>query len=262
MKKYLGLLFLGVFAFYLSLCGYYYLNQEKMIFAPIKLPKDFTYEFDNSFEELFLTTKDKIQLNALYFKKEENKGVVYYLHGKSGNLKSWGTKAKTYLDLGYNVFLIDYRGFGKSQGKINSEEEFYNDVQLGYDYLKQEYKESQITVIGFSLGSGAATKVAAQNNPKELILLAPYFQVDEKFKKDKFYLPKLLCKYEFPINQFISDVKSPITIFYGEADLIIDTAEVKNLKSDFKQNDKLIELERQGHNQIEKNKEFLSYFED
>ena len=248
---------LGIFLLLLILAGgYYYFNQEKMIFAPIKLSPGHSFQFEHPFEEVFLLTPDNYKLNALHFKTDNPLGVVYYLHGKSGNLQSWGGVAKTYLESGYDVFLLDYRGFGKSEGKIESENQLYEDAQLGMNYLMQIFPENQITLIGFSLGSGIATDLARRNQPKELILLAPSFQIDEKFKKDKFYLPKFLCKYEFPIDEILPDVKVPIQIIYGDSDSIIDIERVRALKSKLKSVDKIIELKNQGHNQIENNPDY------
>lgn len=258
-KLILGFLFI-VLVVYSAAALYYYVNQEKMIFAPIPLAETHEFQFEIPFEEISINTNDKKKLNALHFKTENPKAVLYYLHGKSGNLKTWGKLAQTYVELGYDVLMLDYRGFGKSEGKINSEEEFYKDSQLGYDYLKRNFREEEITILGFSLGSGAAAKLAVDNHPKELLLLAPYFQVDEKFKKDKFYLPKFLCKYEFPVDEFLPKIIVPIRIFYGDKDVIIDQKEVKALKSGLKTDDKLIELKNQGHNGIEVNEEFLNYF--
>jgi pimeloyl-ACP methyl ester carboxylesterase len=257
MKKIFLFSLLGFLGLYLGTCGYYYFNQEKMIFAHLPLSENYQFQWEEPFEEIFLTTADKLSLNALLFKTENPKGVIYYLHGKSGNLKTWGKLAKTYTDLGYDIFLLDYRGFGKSGGKINSEEEFYADVQLAYDFLKKIYSENEIHLVGFSIGSGAATYLAMNNHPKKLILLAPYFQIDEKFKSDKFYLPKYLCKYEFPVDEMLPKVKIPVQIFYGDLDQIIDQAEVKALQSKLKPSDKWMELKNQGHNQIEKNPDYL-----
>jgi esterase/lipase len=260
MKKILRISFLVIIIFYLGICGYYYFNQEKMIFAPIALSENYVFKFENPFEEVILTAPDNIKLHALHFKTENPKGVIYYLHGKSGNLDAWGAKAKTFTNVGYDVFLLDYRGFGKSEGEINSEEEFYADVQLGYDYLTKNYSEDEISVLGFSLGSTAATKLAMDNHPKELILLAPYFNLNEKFKKDKFYMPKFLCKYKFPLDEFISKVSSPIRIFYGDSDIIIDQKEVNALQSKLKPEDEILILKIQGHNEIENHEDFLVNF--
>ncbi|MET3732085.1 alpha/beta hydrolase [Moheibacter stercoris] len=257
MKNKLFISSLFIAGLYLGLCVYYYVNQERMIFAPIPLEKEYTFQLENSFEEVFLETPDGIQLHGLFFQQENPKGVIYYLHGKSGNMKTWAPIANHYLDWGYDVFMLDYRGFGMSEGKIHSEEQFYSDVQLGYNFLKNKYAENKISVVGFSLGSGAATFLAKENNPQELILLAPYFQVDEKFKQDKFYLPKFLCKYEFPIDEMIQHVEVPIKIFYGEEDVISHKEEILHLQKFLKPNDLLIGLKNQGHNGMEKNEDFI-----
>jgi len=71
--------------------------------------------------------------------------------------------------------LLDYRGYGKSEGTINGQEQIFRDVQTVYDSLKHSYQENKIIVLGYSIGSGPAAKLASTNNPKLLILQAPYY---------------------------------------------------------------------------------------
>src|SRR5215217_3292100 len=85
---------------YLLLCGLLYLVQEKFIFFPEKLPKDFTFRLAQPFEEISIETRDHLQLHALLFKTAQPKGVVFYLHGNAGSLNSWGEVAGIYTDLG------------------------------------------------------------------------------------------------------------------------------------------------------------------
>lgn len=261
MRKYKHFLIFPIIVLisYVGISSYYFFSQERMIFSPISLDKSYEFDFDIPFQEIELETKDKVKLNALHFKSKASKGLIFYLHGKSGNLKEWGKLAENYSRIGYDVFMMDYRGFGKSEGNINSEQEFYDDAQLMYDFAKMEYEENQISIVGFSLGSGAATFLAKENNPQELILLAPYFQVDEKFKQDKFYLPKFLCKYEFPIDEMIQHVEVPIKIFYGKEDVISKKEEILHLQKFLKPNDLLIGLKNQGHNGMEKNEDFIKH---
>ena len=99
---------------------------------------------------------------------------MFYLHGNAGALDTWGDIAKVYTSLGYDIFILDYRGFGKSEGSIYSEEQFYKDVQAAYDVMRKEYPENKIVVEGYSIGTGPATILAATNHPKLLLLQAPY----------------------------------------------------------------------------------------
>ena len=119
------LLFVGVYAFL-------FLFQEKLIFFPETLEKNYQFSFDQKFEEISILTNDRKVLNGLLFKSDNSKGLVFYLHGNAGSLKRWGKVAKTYTDLQYDVFMLDYRGFGKSEGSISSQEQLFADVQTAY----------------------------------------------------------------------------------------------------------------------------------
>src|SRR5882757_6576928 len=95
--------------------------QEKLIFFPEKLDKNFRFGFSSKFEEINIKTSDNKLLNGLLFKVDNPKGLIFYLHGNAGSLNSWGEVAKTYVDLHYDVYILDYRGYGKSEGSIGSQ---------------------------------------------------------------------------------------------------------------------------------------------
>lgn len=126
---------------YLILCLIMYFNQESFIFYPLKINKETKFTYKEKFKEINLETNDGITINNLYFETEKPKGVVYFLHGNAGNLSTWGNVASVYLELGYNVFITDYRGFGKSEGNISNEKQLFEDAQLGYDFLKKILKK-------------------------------------------------------------------------------------------------------------------------
>lgn len=75
--------------------------------------------------------------------------MVFYLHGNSGSLRTWGCFAKTFTNLGYDTFILDYRGFGKSEGTIKSQKQLFDDNEFIYDKLKDEYEEKEIVIIGY-----------------------------------------------------------------------------------------------------------------
>ena len=74
--------------------GSLYFFQEKLIFYPDKLPENYRYDFNQNLEEMMIKTSDDKLINALLFKAESNKGLIFYLHGNAGSLESWGTVAK------------------------------------------------------------------------------------------------------------------------------------------------------------------------
>ena len=261
LRKILKIVLIG-FAIYVAALTLIYFNQEKFIFLPTKLEKNYTFQFEDEFEEVYLETPDKIKLHSLYFKTENPKGVVYYLHGNSGDLSGWGDVAEVYLDLGYDVFILDYRGFGKSEGEIKNEKQFYKDVQLGYNYLKNKFNQDQIVVVGYSIGTGAASYLTNKNSPKLLILQAPYYNLTEIGKSRMPFVPSFLLKYKFENDKNIQKVKSPVYIFHGDADKTIFYEDAVKLKNHLKPKDEYITLKGQGHNGVNENLEFLRKLEE
>lgn len=163
--------FLIILAIYVAISIAIYLLQDYMLFKPEKLPKDFQFMYENQeIVEHNLETRDGAVINGLRFvPKGQSKGVVLYLKGNSKSIKGWGKFAVDFTRHGYNVIMVDYRGFGKSTGK-RSQKAIKRDLQEVYDLLKQQLSEKNIIIYGRSLGSGFAAKLASINNPKMLIL--------------------------------------------------------------------------------------------
>jgi len=231
--------------------------QEKLIFFPEKLDKDYQYSFDTNYEELTFKTKDGTMLNGLLFKCEKPKGLIFYLHGNGGSLRSWGELAPTYTQLNYDVFMLDYRGYGKSEGSISSEEQFFDDVQTAYSTLKIKYPENKTVVLGYSIGTGVAAQIAATNHPKLLILQAPYFSLVDLMQHTYPIIPTLILKYKFNTFQSVQNCKMPIVIFHGTNDEVIYYKSSLKLKKLFKAKDRLISLDNQMHNGISENPVYL-----
>jgi pimeloyl-ACP methyl ester carboxylesterase len=172
-------------------------------------------------------------------------------------LDTWADIGKHYAPRGYDVFVMDYRGFGKSEGEIYSEEQFYSDVQDCYDAMKKRYDECKIVVIGYSIGTASASMLAATNSPKMLVLQAPYYSLGDMMHNMYPFVPDFLLKYEFENFNFIPKVKSPVLIFHGDADEIIYYGSSLKLKEHFKKTDRLITLPGAGHLGLNSNETYL-----
>ena len=200
----------------------YYL-QDYFLFKPEKLPEDFQFHYDNQeTKEYNLETRDGAVINGLrFYPKGESKGVVLYLKGNSKSIKGWGKFAVDFTRLGYNVLMVDYRGFGKSTGR-RSQKAIKRDLQLVYNKLKEKTTEDRIILYGRSLGSGFAAKLASMNNPKMLILDAPYYSLTKVTTRYAPFMPlSLLIKYPLPTYKWLKYVQCPIHIIHGTNDKLI-----------------------------------------
>lgn len=241
---------------YIVLCLALFFLQEQIIFFPQKLDKNHSFNFNLNFEELSIKTSDGVILNGVLFKTQKAKGLIFYLHGNAGSVATWGNVAKTYNDLGLDVFMPDYRGYGKSDGKIYSESQFYSDMQTAYSLMATKYPETKIIVLGYSIGTGAAANIASVNNPKALILQAPYFSLTDMMQRNYSFIPAFLLKYKFETHRFLKNCKAPVIIFHGDADEVIYYESSLKLSRNFKSGDSLITLKNQRHNNMSENPEY------
>lgn len=256
MKKVLlNILKIGL-GLYILICILLYIFQEQLIFFPQKLDKNYHYEFKEKFEEINILTNDNKKINGLLFHADSTKGLIFYLHGNAGNLSSWGEVARTYTDLGYDLFIIDYRGYGKSEGKITGQDQLYQDNQIAFNELKKKYSEDKIIVLGYSIGTGLAAHLASTNKPKLLILQAPYYNLTDMMKHTYSFVPTFLLKYKFATNEYLKNCTMPVVIFHGNQDEVIYYESSLKLQKEFKHSDTLITLPGQGHNGMTNNKEY------
>ena len=261
MKKSIYMIIKIIIFSFIAIVGLLYFMQEKLIFFPEKLKKEYQFTFEQSFEELNIKTVDNVLLNGLLFKADSAKGLIFYLHGNAGSLNSWGEIAETYTNFNYDIFMLDYRGYGKSEGSISSQNQMYEDVQTAYNKLKTKYDESKIIILGYSIGTGPASKLASLNRPKLLILQAPYFSLKDVVEHNFPLIPSFILKYKFETNKYIKDCKMPIIIFHGDKDEVIYYESSVKLQKIIKETDTLITLKGHGHNGMSTNIAYLKELE-
>jgi pimeloyl-ACP methyl ester carboxylesterase len=242
------LIFLG--SLYLILILVFYFVQDFFFFRPEKLPSYFRYRYPFPFDEVNFEMEDGGTINGIHFKVPNSKGVVFYLKGNSRSIKGWGKFAKDFVSKGYDFFIIDYRGFGKSRGK-RTETILYNDSQHVYKWLSSQYGEERIILYGRSMGSGIAARIASWNNPKMLILDSPYYSFLHQIKRYGFILPiGWILKYQIRTDQFIKQINCPIFIIHGLKDRLIPFKHSKMLQALAPSNSHLFELKEAGHNDL------------
>lgn len=235
---------------YATLCAVFYFAQDLFFFRPERLPKWFTYKYPFPFAEVNFEMEDGGEVNALHFRVPNSKGVVFYIKGNSRSIKGWGKFAKDFVGKGYDFFIMDYRGFGKSRGR-RTEDILYADLQQVYKWLSAEYGEKRIILYGRSLGSGLAARVASWNDPQLLILDCPYYSFLYHITRYGFILPiRWLLRYHIRTDRFIKKVQCPVYILHGKKDRLIPYRQSEMLKALVPDNITLYPIPEAGHNNL------------
>lgn len=239
-----------------------YLVQEKFIFKPEKLKQDFLFKYDAPFKELFFDVEPGVRINGLHFYVKEPNGLILYFHGNTRSIKGWARYAKDFYRYGFDVVLVDYRGFGKSTGK-RSENEMLNDMQFVYDTLSVQYHEGHIIVYGRSLGSGFATKIASDNKPRYLILDAPYYSFIKAVQRLLPVLPvKYVLRYHLQTDKWIAKVTCHTYIIHGTKDWLIPIRHSEQLQTINPRMITLIRIHGGAHNNLPSFPEYHNFLRD
>lgn len=219
---YWAYILLLILAIYVLISVLLYFLQDYFMFKPEKLPKDFHFHYEHQeIEEYNVETRDGATINGLRFKTQNPKGVVFYLKGNSKSIKGWGKFAVDFTRHGYDVIMVDYRGFGKSTGK-RTQKAVKRDLQVIYNKIKENVAEKYIILYGRSLGSGFATKLASMNYPRMLILDAPYYSLSKVAKRYLPFMPlSVLIKFPMPTYKWLRYVQCPVHIIHGTDDKLI-----------------------------------------
>lgn len=247
------LLIASLFVFGLIILMLYllYRSQEKLIFYPETLPSSFTFQFDEPFEERNFEPKKGILLNSLLFKAENSKGLIIYYHGNAGSIGSWGHRAKDFLAYGYDVLIWDYRGYGKSTGKIKNERTIHADAEFIYDEMIREYEPEKISFVGCSLGTGIAARMASLYPSNFLILVTPYFNFKHTVDHHYRILPtSFVLKYHFNSNEYLAHVNCPIYLIHGTNDETVPYESSLLLKNVNQELINLTSIEGGAHNNL------------
>ncbi|MEM6769620.1 MAG: alpha/beta fold hydrolase, partial [Bacteroidota bacterium] len=205
---------------YLVIGALLFAFQESLLFHPRPRPDDHRY---GDYEELWFPLEDGKRLHALRLPgtTAQRNGVVLYLHGNVGDNGRSIYQTRTLAGTSYDRILVDYRGFGKSEGKIDGEEDLTTDFQAVYDQLKKEYPENKIIVAGYSMGSGPASFLAANNHPAGVVLVAPYTSLVDMKNEFFWMFPDFLMKYDLNNRKHLAAASCPVHILHGTADELI-----------------------------------------
>ena len=247
LKTLLVIVGLGL-ALYAGLLGLLWWGQEKLLFHPHPLPADHRFRVDADVHETWVDVPGA-RLNALHLRLPEPQGVVFFLHGNAGNLDSWFTSADFYRRANIDLFMLDYRGYGKSTGRIQSQDQLLADVRAAWAQLEPRYAGKRRVIYGRSLGTGPAAMLAADVQPELTVLVSPYFSMAELAREHYPWVPSALLRYPLATGEALARVKGPVLLVDGGRDTLIPPAHSQRLR-EVAPHATLLHLPEGGHNDL------------
>lgn len=175
------------------------------------------------YKSVYFITKDKVRLNGWWIPSNRERGTVLFCHGNAGNISHRLDSFKIFNGLNLNVFIFDYRGYGKSGG-APSEEGTYQDVKSAWKYLveNKKIKPDKIIVFGRSLGGPIATWLAQKYRPGILIIESTFTSASEVAEHHYKWFPSgAVFGDTYSTDRYIKNVKCPVLVIHSREDEII-----------------------------------------
>jgi fermentation-respiration switch protein FrsA (DUF1100 family) len=199
-----------------------------MIFFPSIHFDETPEDYGLSYEEVNVLTSDQVPLFGWFLKTPGvEKATILFYHGNAGNISHRLFKAKGWVDRGYSVFLIDYRGYGRSRGAIRHQEDILKDARAALDWLGAVRKipGSKTVLYGESLGTYPAIRLAGTEKFKAVILESPFTSFADLAARHYAFIPQVMAKmllrdFEFPNRDLIAKVRAPVFVMQGTSDQI------------------------------------------
>jgi uncharacterized protein len=244
---------------YLTVCLFVYFQQPKYIYAPSRAIEKTPALYNLPFDDVWLpisTNKDE-RIHGWWIGSNHPEGrVLLYLHGNALNVGANVYAASGFHKAGFSVLLIDYRGFGRSEGRFPNEKRIYEDAATAWNYLVQERKiaPSQIYIYGHSLGGAVAIDLAVKYPQAAGLIVESTFTSIERVtvaqKLFKFFPVKLLLTQKFESINKVSNLKMPVLFIHGIDDSTIPAFMSKELYAAAAKPKELILVPGADHNDV------------
>jgi uncharacterized protein len=223
-KPIVGSMLALVVAFYGSVIVYYRHVEPSIVFTPSRTDETLAQEFVASAREISVQSGDGTSLDGWILPADRPTRLwIYFLHGAGGNAKTCQLWWSTIHAAGANLFVLDYRGFGKSGGTPN-EQGIYDDARAGYDYLRTKLRVSpdDIILYGQSLGSAVAIELASRVAVAGLIVEGAMISIPARGQELYPFLPvSLIARNRFDSLERIRSVLCPKLFLHALDDHVI-----------------------------------------
>jgi uncharacterized protein len=215
---------------YTLICTTLYFQQQRLMFFPSgKVDRDPSL-YQLLYEEVNLSIAQTDQLNGWWIpSKQPNAPVLLYFHHNAINIGANVSQALQFHQLGYSIFIFDYRGFGKSKGAFPTEPQLYEDAQTAWNYLTQTRKipADRIIIYGHSVGGAIATDLASKHPEAAALVVQSSFtsmrDMTKRFGLYWIFPMELLLRQRFESEEKMKGITMPVLIITGTSDIQIPT---------------------------------------
>ena len=237
---------------YAALSIYVYFMQAGLIYFPNMPGRNLVATPENidlTYQNIEFVTEDNIKLHGWFIPHSNAKGTVLFFHGNAGNISHRLDSIEIFHQMELNVFIIDYRGYGKSEGKI-TEKGTYRDAEAAWHYLNhtQGISGKQIIIFGRSLGASIASWLAAKHTPAALIIESGFTSVPAMGQRLYPFLPiRWLTHFKYNTKQYVKNISCPVMVAHSRNDEIIPYDEGREIFEAAPEPKQFLEM-RGGHN--------------
>ena len=205
-------------------------GQEGLLFHPVPLPAEHNFRQAADVHETWVAVPGA-RLNALHLKLPNPDGVVFFLHGNAGNLERWFVNTDFYRRANLDLFMLDYRGFGKSSGRIESQAQLEADVRAAWAQVAPAYAGKKRVIYGRSLGTGLAAMLAAENRSELTVLVSPYASMVQMAAEKYPWVPAAVLRYPLRTDERLPLVQGPLLLVHGDRDTLIPIVHSERLQA-------------------------------
>ena len=218
-------LLLAGLACYLLLVLVVYLMQARMLYladVPGRSLDRTPTDIGSEYRDVWIQTTDGVRLHGWNIPGDTDRVLIFF-HGNAGNISHRLESIRQFLRLGLSVLIIDYRGYGQSEGRT-TEQGIYRDADAAWRYLTEinDTPEERIIVFGRSMGASAAAYLAARHRPLALIMESTFTSVPDIAREYYPWLPvHWLSRLRHSARDFVRQVESPVLVIHSRDDEIV-----------------------------------------
>ena len=210
---------------YLLLVAFVFVMQGKMLYLADMPGRTLTAtpaDAGMDYEDVYIETTDEVTLHGWYISGPTSQLLLFF-HGNAGNISHRLDSIQQFLSLGFSVLIIDYRGYGQSSGRT-TEPGIYLDAEAVWRHLTEDrgIAPGDIVVFGRSLGASVASRLAAQEMPRALIIESAFTSVPEVAQELYPWLPaRWLSRLRHATRDHVRNVRCPVLVIHSRDDDII-----------------------------------------